>query len=64
MLKEVFDFYDTNGNGYIQASDLREIFEYTDVKDDYLQYLVDENDSNNDRKISFQEFYEIMTNPT
>jgi calcium-dependent protein kinase len=63
MLKEVFDFYDTNGNGYIQASDLREIFEDTDVKDDYLQYLVDENDSNNDRKISFQEFYEIMTNP-
>jgi len=61
MLKEAFDFYDTDRNGYIQASDLKEIFEDTDVKDEYLQYLIDENDSNNDRKISFQEFYEIIT---
>jgi len=62
MLKEVFNFYDRNGNGYVTADDLKEIFEETDMKDEIYQYMVDEIDKNNDGKITFQEFCQMITN--
>lgn len=61
VLKEVFNFYDEDGNGYITASNLREIFEDTDLTDEKLQEMVDEIDIDGDRKISFDEFYKMLT---
>lgn len=61
MLREVFNFYDDNGNGFIQAGDLKEIFEEMNLKEEYVQFMIDENDQDNDRRISYKEFYEMIT---
>jgi calcium-dependent protein kinase len=63
MLKDVFDHYDNNHNGYITATDLKEIFENCDVDDTgEFQEMIDEYDTDGDRKISFKEFYDMITN--
>ena len=59
-LKEVFDFYDEDKNGYIEASDIKEIFEDTGLSDKEVHEMIDEIDINNDRKLSFEEFYNII----
>jgi calcium-dependent protein kinase len=61
ILKEVFDYYDNNGSGFIQANDLKEIFEDTDISDVNFQIMIDEFDKDGDRQISFNEFYEMIT---
>ena len=62
MLKEVFNFYDRSGNGYVTFDDLKETFEETEMTDEFYQHMVDEIDKNNDKKISFQEFCQMITN--
>jgi Ca2+-binding EF-hand superfamily protein len=59
-LKQVFDFYDFDGNGFIEASDIKEIFEDTNIHDDQFQSFIDDYDVNGDRKISFDEFYNMI----
>ncbi len=59
-LKQVFDFYDFDGNGYIEAADIKEIFEDTNIHDDQFQRFIDDYDDNGDRKISFDEFYNMI----
>ena len=60
-LKEVFDFYDRNKNGVIEASDIREIFEDTGLSDKEIHQMIDDIDSNEDRHITFEEFYNLIT---
>ena len=60
-LKEVFDFYDYDKNGIIEASDIREIFEDTGLSDKDIHQMIDDVDLNEDRTISFDEFYKIIT---
>ena len=60
-LKEVFNFYDYNKNGVIEASDIREIFEDTGLSDQQIHEIIDDVDLNQDRKLSFDEFYNIIT---
>jgi calcium-dependent protein kinase len=60
LLKEVFNYYDQNGTGFIQATDLKELFEDTDLTDSNFQEMIDEYDQNADRKISFAEFYDMI----
>ena len=60
MLLDVFEYFDKDGNGYLQAYDLKEIFEHTDISDENFQTMIDEIDQNGDRKISFKEFFEIV----
>ena len=60
-LKEVFDFYDYNKNGSIEASDIKEIFEYTGLSDKEIHEMLDDVDLNGDREISFEEFYKLIT---
>ena len=60
-LKEVFDFYDHNKNGAIEASDIREIFEYTGLSDKEIHQMLDDVDLDENREISFDEFYTLIT---
>ena len=60
-LKEVFDYYDVDKNGYIEASDIKEIFEDTGLSDKEVHQMIDDVDLNHDRKLSFEEFYKIIT---
>lgn len=61
ILRNVFDFYDDNKNGYIEASDIKEIFEDTGLSDKQIHEMLDEVDLNGDRQISFEEFYKMIT---
>lgn len=61
-LQDAFDFFDYDKNGFIEANDMREIFEDTDLTDEALQQIIDEYDKNGDRKISFSEFCDVITN--
>ena len=60
-LKEVFDYYDVDKNGYIEPSDIREIFEDTGLSNKEVHQLIDDVDFNQDRKLGFPEFYKIVT---
>jgi calcium-dependent protein kinase len=60
-LKEVFDYYDHDKNGVIEAKDIKEIFEDTGLSDKEIHDLIDEIDLNNDRQLSFEEFYKLIT---
>ena len=62
-LREIFDFYDYSKNGYIDASDIKELFENTDITDKQIHDMLDEVDKNGDRKISFEEFVQLLDNP-
>ena len=61
MLKQVFSHYDKDGSGEIQATDLKEMFEGTDLTDEAFQHMIDDYDQDGDRKISFEEFYDMVT---
>ena len=60
-LKQVFDYYDYNKNGLIEASDIKEIFEDTGLSDKEIHEMIDDVDLNQDRQISFEEFYNLIT---
>ncbi len=62
-LREIFDYYDYTKNGYIDARDLKELFEHTDITDKEIHDMLDEVDKNEDRKISFEEFCHLLGNP-
>jgi calcium-dependent protein kinase len=61
VLLQVFDHYDKDNSGFIQASDLQEMFEGTDFSDEAFQHMIDDYDTDGDRKISFDEFYDMIT---
>ena len=63
-LREVFDYYDVDKNGQIEASDIREIFEDTGLSDKEIHQMIIDVDLNENRKISFKEFYNLITNAT
>ena len=59
-LREVFDYYDYDKNGVIEAKDIKEIFEDTGLSDKEIHDLIDEVDLNEDRALSFEEFYKLL----
>ncbi|MCQ2821390.1 MAG: protein kinase, partial [archaeon] len=59
-LRQVFDFFDHDKKGAIDAAGLREIFEATDVTVDEINEMIDRVDPNGDREISFEEFKNII----
>lgn len=60
-LREIFDYYDYDKNGVIEAKDIKEIFEDTGLSDKEIHDLIDEIDLNDDRTLSFEEFYKLIT---
>ncbi len=62
-LREIFDYFDYSKNGYIDAMDIKELFENTDITDKQIHDILDEVDKNGDRKISFEEFVAVLDSP-
>ena len=60
-LENVFNHFDIDHTGYIDALDLKELFEDTNLSDKAIHDMLDEIDKNEDRKISFEEFFTLMT---
>lgn len=60
-LENVFNHFDLDHTGYIDALDLKELFEDTNLSDKEIHDMLDEIDKNEDRKISFEEFFNLMT---
>ena len=60
-LENVFNHFDIDHTGYIDALDLKELFEDTNLSDKEIHDMLDEIDKNEDRKISFEEFFTLMT---
>ena len=60
-LENVFNHFDVDHTGYIDALDLKELFEDTNLSDKEIHDMLDEIDKNEDRKISFEEFFTLMT---
>ncbi len=63
IMKEVFDYIDIDGNGYIMTSDLKTMFFNLDdtVDEESIRGMITNFDGNEDNKISFEEFFEAMT---
>ncbi|MCQ2819278.1 MAG: protein kinase [archaeon] len=63
-LKQIFDYYDANHQGYIATDDLKRIFADSHITDEEFYSMLDEYDMDDDRKISFEEFLQlVLLNP-
>jgi len=62
-IAKIFKKFDKKLKGYITIADLREVAKelHEDVDEDILQEIVSRTDSNKDGKISFEDFYNVMT---
>ena len=62
-IAKIFKKFDKKLKGYVTIADLREVAKelHEDVDEDILQEIVSRTDSNKDGKISFEDFYNVMT---
>lgn len=60
-MKEIFNFFDFNHNNYIEAEDLKRVFGDTSLQIVKYQVMIQEFDKNGDKKLSFQEFIDMIT---
>ena len=63
-LKEVFNLFDTNGNGHITRADLEGVFkEFQEEYDpDYLDKMLVMLDKNNNSYFDFDDFLKVVKN--
>lgn len=61
-MKQAFDVFDADGNGYIDKSELGEVLRQLgeEVDEEQLNDMMKAADSNNDGKIDYQEFVKMM----
>ena len=62
LITTIFKKYDMTNKGYIDINDMREINRHVkeNLDDETLKLMVKKCDSNNDGKISFEDFYSVM----
>eukprot|EP01147_Barroeca_monosierra_P006631 gene6631-338_t len=62
-LKEIFEFFDVNRNGYIEEGELSDIMRTVGFSptQDVIKELIKSVDRDGDGKIQFNEFLEVMT---
>uniref|UniRef100_A0AAG5DG55 EF-hand domain-containing protein n=1 Tax=Anopheles atroparvus TaxID=41427 RepID=A0AAG5DG55_ANOAO len=63
-LREVFDKYDTNRNGYLSVGELKRLIrekKCPDIKKSLVKKLMTISDANNDNQLDFEEFYKLST---
>ena len=61
-LKDLFDYFDQNGNGEITSDNIREVMLKKGKKVDktVAERMINEIDVNHDGKVTFADFYKIM----
>lgn len=62
IIKEVFNYFDSDNNGYIEISDLACTLKDEKIDNGRMQEMINEFDQNNDGIITFDEFYQILDN--
>lgn len=62
-IKKVFKLFDEEGNGFVSVQDLKRVAkELQENMDEVeLQEMIDRADSDGDGKVTFEDFYKIMT---
>ena len=62
-IKEAFDCFDINNNGYIGVAELREIFQIIneEVSDEELDEMINLADQEGDGQVNWSNFYEFIT---
>lgn len=61
ILKEIFDIFDIDKNGYIDIHDLKVILKEEKLTVEHLEEMIGEFDSNYDGKIEFYEFLNLVS---
>ena len=60
-IKEIFDFFDQDKSNYIEASDLKLLLNEDTFSLSVFEKMIDEFDINGDKKLSFEEFFAMLT---
>ncbi len=62
-IRKIFRLFDEEGNGYISVSDLRRVAKdlSENMEDLEIQEMIERADSDGDGKVTFEDFYNIMT---
>lgn len=58
-LNEAFNYFDVDGDGYIEKNELSKLLEGSDNKS--IEKMMEEIDQNNDQKISKDEFFTYLS---
>lgn len=58
----MFKKYDRTNKGYIDMNDMREVNRLVkeNLDEETMRYMLEKADSNNDGKVSFEDFYSVM----
>jgi Ca2+-binding EF-hand superfamily protein len=61
-LQNSFDDIDTDHSGYISPRELRKAYRYLGIRcsDDEIDIIMNQMDTNNDGKVSFEEYARVM----
>ncbi len=59
-LIDVFNSLDITNSGYIEKEDLKSFLRHPKISETYLNQLIEKYDEDNDKKISFDEFYNMV----
>lgn len=62
MIVQSFNFFDVNDDGMITKEELEQLLKLdnADLSDDVLEYIIQQVDTNNDGKVSFEEFVKML----
>ena len=62
-IRKVFNLFDEEGNGYITIGDLKRVCKELneDMDETELQEMIERADTSGDGKVTFEDFYNIMT---
>ena len=66
QIKEAFDVFDFNGNNFISANELKEIFQYIkeEVTEEELDEMINLADKEGDGQVNWVNFYEFISGKT
>ncbi|XP_022106348.1 calmodulin-like isoform X2 [Acanthaster planci] len=64
-IKKTYDVFDSNGNGYISAADIRRVGTlYGEcITDEGANQMIGEADTDSDGRVTYEDFLKMMTSP-
>lgn len=62
MIVQSFNFFDVNDDGVITKDEIAQLLKIdnADLSDDVLEYMIQQVDTDNDGKVSFEEFVRML----